>query len=302
MTNSPNPAPAKPSTPPPAPPSTAATVAPADPFASAKDNLRDTVKWLATTFAGLAAVVLAGTSLTGVSHLKGASLVLALVGGGLGLLCVILASGVMLRLLTSESFFVSDLNTQAYANLRAFLNAHAPDILPPQLGSVEEVLRDRALAMKQARDLADHPESKEFQSADRFLAALTVPLSRLTNLAHFEVLRGNLKAAEPKLFFLAIGALIGLGAFAVFTGTLKERKLEADSDATIQLQPGTNWSRVGIAFASVCGDKELKAQLLRTPQPGWVKVRLLAPEECAGIVVSMPAKIIVPHQVSARDE
>ena len=267
---------------------------PADPFAPAKANLRDTVKWLATTFAGLAAVVLAGTSLTGVSHLKGMPLTAALMGGGFGLICVILAAGMMLRLLTSESFFVGDLDLPTNAALKGFLDSHATDILPPELPTVDHLLKLRLMAMERVRQFADRPDSKEFGEANRFLAEITAPLSRLTNLAHFEVMRGRLKDREPVLFLLAVGALVGLGIFAVFTGSMKDAKSDVDKEGvTIQFRPGVNWSVVGNAFAVACGDKAVvKAQVMADSQPGWVRVRLLVPEACSGIVIPMPAAAV----------
>src|ERR1700722_4134151 len=58
-----------------------------DPFAGAKASLRDTIKWLATTFAAVIGVVIAGTSLSGISKLTGINLELALSGGIVGLAC-----------------------------------------------------------------------------------------------------------------------------------------------------------------------------------------------------------------------
>jgi hypothetical protein len=80
-----------------------------DPFSNAKANIRDTVKWLATTLAALAAAVVAGASITGISALTGWRLVLAIGGGGGGLICIFVAIGIALRLLTSEAYYFSEL-------------------------------------------------------------------------------------------------------------------------------------------------------------------------------------------------
>ena len=266
---------------------------PSDPFASAKTNLRDTVKWMATTFAGLAAVVLAGTSLTGVSHLKGAHLTGALVAGGLGLICVILAAGVMLRLLTAESFFVSDLNDRAHAKLRGFLEAHAGDVLPAEFENVGRLLDLRATAIKTVRAYVNNLNAPEYIAANQFLSNITSPLSRLTNLAHFEVMRSNLKDSEPILFLLAIGALVGLGAFAVLTGSYKDSNGENADASIITFIPGKQWENVGAALGKICGDTgPSKVQLLSAPDPSWVRIRLLSPENCAGVILTLPASFI----------
>lgn len=266
-----------------------------DPFASAKANLRDTVKWLATTFAALAAVVLAGTSLTGLSHLTGLRLAVALIGGGLGLGCVILAAGVMLRLLTSESFYVSNLETPQLANLKATLNRHSEDILPPELTSVDQMLQLRRQARETARSLAGTPKAADYLDARRFLTEIEPAMVRLTNLAHFEMLRNRMRAAEPTLFVLAIGALLGLGAFAVFAGS-KDDKSTADAQGpTVVLYPGKDWSDIAGALAKACGPNATpKAQLLDGSDPQWARVRLLSPEGCAGVIVPLPAAAVVP--------
>jgi hypothetical protein len=266
-----------------------------DPFASAKANLRDTVKWLATTFAALAAVVLAGTSLTGLSHLTGLKLAVALIGGGGGLACVILAAGVMLRLLTSESFYVTSLETPQFANLKDTLNRHSEDILPPELVSVDQLLQLRRQARQTARSLAGTPTSPQYLDARRFLTEIEPPMVRLTNLAHFEVLRNRMQAAEPTLFRLAIGALVGLGVFAVFAGS-KDDKSTADAQGpTVVLYPGKNWSDIAGALAQACGSNATpKAQLLAGSDPQWARIRLLAPEACAGVIVPLPTPAVAP--------
>ena len=53
----------------------------ADPYATAKANLRDTIKWLATSLAAVGAAVIAGASISGLAGLEGHALHLA---AGLG--------------------------------------------------------------------------------------------------------------------------------------------------------------------------------------------------------------------------
>jgi|SRR6202522_2566861 hypothetical protein len=306
-----NSTPMNPAAPPPSPAARAANVpVPPDSFASAKANLRDTVKWLATTFAGVAAVMLAGTSLTGLSLLKGFPFAAALFGGALGLLCFIAASGLMLRLLTSKTFFFSDISTPEYSDLKAVLNAHAVDILPAEIRSVDDMLKLRLEATEQARQYASAPQSASYQSASGFLASIVDPLSRLTSLAHFEILRADLNAAVPKLFVLAMGAVVGLGVFAVYSGNSKVEKQakpavsdnvtsckldSCEEGPIVELATGTGWSNVGSQFAAICGDKApIKVQLLGTSQSGWVKVRLLSPDSCAGVVLPLPTATVIP--------
>jgi len=193
-----------------------ASGSPGDPFATAKSNLRDTIKWLATTFAALVAVIMAGSSLSGISQIHGRALFVALLGGLAGVICVILATGVMLRLLTSESFHVSELLEPVNAPLLASLNRYATDILPPGYDDIAGFLELRREAIEQATLNLRVPGSPAYARAVGFLEAITDPLSRLTNLAHFEKMRKALDRSIPKLWWLAVGAVLGLGVFAVF--------------------------------------------------------------------------------------
>jgi hypothetical protein len=188
----------------------------ADPFATAKSNLRDTIKWLATTFAALVAVIMAGSSLTGISQIHGLALFMALLGGLAGLICVILATGVMLRLLTSESFYVGELLEPANAPLLDSLNRHSTDILPPGYDDIAAFLRLRREALEQAKLHLRVPGSLAYEQAAGFLEALTEPLGRLANLAQFEKMRKAFDESMPTLWWLALGAILGLGVFAVF--------------------------------------------------------------------------------------
>jgi hypothetical protein len=281
---------------------------PADPFASAKANLRDTVKWLATAFAAVAGVVLAGASLTGVSQLKGTALDIALVGGFVGLLCIITAAGTLLRLLTADTFFVSDLRTADNARMKEFLDRHGADFLPAEILNIEDFLQKRDQAILQARQYSATPQSAQYQQASNFLAAIVQPLSRLTNLAQLEKLRRDLKRAEPLLFALAFGALIGLGFFAVFSPAPKdnkenpcESKCKKPDPAPpvahglpMNLVPGTKWSYLAASLAQACKDDPIEAEVLPTqPHVGWFNIRLTA-KDCAGIVFPVPASQVIP--------
>ena len=76
----------------------------------------------------------------------------------------------------------------------------------------------REQAIRKISETKDTPLSEDYRNASDFFASLEPPVSRLVNLAQFELLRRNFKRAELPLFFFAIGALVGLGMFAVFTG------------------------------------------------------------------------------------
>jgi hypothetical protein len=112
-------------------------------------------------------------------------------------------------------------------------------------------------------------------------------------------MRGNLKRKEFPLFFLAIGALVGVGTYAVLVGSAKSDSVGREgTGAILQLVPGNEWINVARAFTDACGDMApLKAQLIAEPEPGWIVVRVLTPEACAGITLSIPSHLIVVPSV-----
>ena len=119
-----------------------------------------------------------------------------------------LATGTALRLLTSESFALSQLKSQT--DIKRQLDAHAVDILPPEFPTVDEFLQVREQAIAEIRATKHDLSSDDYRKASDFFASLEPPVSRLVNLAHFEVLRRNLKRAEwPLFFFLRLVPLSG---------------------------------------------------------------------------------------------
>src|SRR5207253_1275142 len=98
------------------------------------------------------------------------------------------------------------------------------------------------------------------------------------------------KSRMIPMFVLAIFAFAGLGAFA----GLSTREKEITSGTTsVQFDPGDGWNAVAKAFADACGKGGLvKSEVVGAPQRGWIQLRLLSPEGCAGMQVSMPARVI----------
>lgn len=271
------------------------SAAPADPFSAAKANLRDTVKWLATTLAALAAAVLAGISLAGVSSLSESVRLYALAAAGGGLICVLIAIGTFLRLLTSESFFLRQLEEKPFGEVRKRLGNHADDVLSPTFKSLDQFLKLREEAIADIRNDCDSAQAKEKrEAATKFFEDIADDTSRLVNLAHFEVLRANLVRSEALLFVMAVGAILGIGTFGVLAGTGKAPAPTASTMGRFDLSAGSDWSGIARAFAATCGNPAaIKAEVENQPQLAWVRVRLLSPDKCAGMELDLPGKFVV---------
>ncbi|HEY4942693.1 MAG TPA: hypothetical protein VII56_14790 [Rhizomicrobium sp.] len=181
--------------------------------------------------------MLAGASITGISGLYGWTLVGALGAGAFGLLCVFIAIGIMLRLLTSESFFLSQIDEKKFANIKQRLVAHQDDILSPVFKDLDNFLRLRREAMADIRrDCKTDAEAADQAEALEFFPKIAGQTVRILSLAHFEVLRDDLTRREPLLFALAVGAIVGIGAFAVITG--QHGKGKADETVSVVGQFG----------------------------------------------------------------
>jgi hypothetical protein len=184
-----------------------------DQFAAARGNLRDTIKWLITALAALAAAVLGSSPLTGFGTLgPGLRLIVAIATGSAGLALVLIAIYKAFRLLVGQPLFLSDMTTNA--ELHDFIEQHAADLLPPECQKLDDLLRLRNNARETLQRTAREAENQERARAKQFMDESDPVVDRLLNLAHYEKLRRELLAAGKILFALAIGAVVCLGAFA----------------------------------------------------------------------------------------
>lgn len=186
-----------------------------DPLAAAKANLRDTVKWLATTLAALAAVVIAGTSLTGLARLSGTNLWLALAGGAVAILAVLAVIALLLRLLMSEAFYFGDLFQPENADVLAELERHAIELLPPSIPTIAALGQVRQRAVEKVRDSVRTPA---YDESVRYLDQLRPILVSVTYFGQFERMRQRLRRQRTWLFVLTAIGLAGLALLAVAVG------------------------------------------------------------------------------------
>ncbi len=84
--------------------------APADAFAAARANLRDTIKWLATVLAGVAAVAAGSSPLTALGALSPSDtrFQIATAALAVALVCLVAGVGVFLDLLLGDTFYLEE--------------------------------------------------------------------------------------------------------------------------------------------------------------------------------------------------
>jgi hypothetical protein len=257
-----------------------------DPYATAKANLRDTIKWLATSLAGLGAAVLAGASINGLAALKGPTLGVAAVLGVIGLLLILVAVGVLLSLLTAKVFYFSQL-VQPRDEVAREINDNADDILPPPLRTIAELAEYRQRAWE---DLSRaQPGTDDYRDASDRWGTANDSVSRITNLAQFLSLRHDFANCKWRLFWLAGFIIVVLGLYVFVVGG----KSGLDEERKVVFKPGNGWSDAAASLASSCGAEPLNGAMLSKKMfDGWVTIRLAEPGKCSGLELSVPASLV----------
>jgi outer membrane protein OmpA-like peptidoglycan-associated protein len=222
-----------------------------DPYAANKANLRETIKWLASIFAGLAAVVIAGTPISGLGA-RGLSPTRVAIGTlavlvGFAAICAAVVQ--MLRLLRADLLYPSDIDPQVdvgkgaeaeeIARVRADLEAHSKDLVP-DYGSMLEFHRRLKLAETAARnaqqvyqdalnqkppDAAVTTQAKaDYESQIKEFQLFRDLQGRVLYYAAYQRFYMRLKRATPWLFSLGILALLALVIFTLAVQGPKEDK------------------------------------------------------------------------------
>lgn len=261
-----------------------------DPFGPAKDNLRDTIKWLATALGALAVALLAGLSLGSLTGVEGRALVLALGGAVLGVGSVSAIIWIFLILLIPEPVSLETLlkNEKVKDKIQSF----ATDILPAEIPSLSEFLNYRKTAIQTAINKRLEVDNPEYKQASDFIKATNGIVVQIAGLGSFEWMLGRLKTYAPWLLLLLILTVAGLVTFVVSAGSGKSEASGPAAALPVELAPGPAWAGLAQAFAGTCGDvAAIKGQIVGVPQPGWVELKLLAPEACAGLSLAVPVRL-----------
>ncbi|MDX8521142.1 hypothetical protein [Mesorhizobium dulcispinae] len=260
----------------------------ADPYATAKANLRDTIKWLATTLAALGAAVVAGASISGLATLEGQKLILASACGAAGLIAILIAIGIMVNLLTSSVFYFSQL-ADLTDPVTSEINSQARDILPPQTPTIADLIAFQESAVTDMR--ATRPGDDLYQSAYKRYLAANDAIARVNNLAQFLFLRNRFRGKTLILFGLTVFIIFSLGGYSLLAGG----KVDTGGDLATKILfvPGDGWAAAAASLSGECGAQPLNGVMLqRKPFEGWVGIRLTGPGKCSGLDLFVPASLV----------
>jgi hypothetical protein len=210
----------------------------ADEFAAQKANVRDTVKWMATAYAAVAAVIIAGTPFSGIGALDHQYLAITVIAGGISVICILVAINSILGVLIGGYAFAGSLDDAA----KKFINDHANDVLPIQFASLDDFLANRAATrsktVKLWQRLTDpklpvlDAEARQKIQADYVIylaraGEIDRHVARIVGLAHLFMLRNHLTRIRRCLAVLTAISVISL-VVAVWAAT-SGKKAESGS-------------------------------------------------------------------------
>ena len=200
-----------------------------DAFAGATASLRETAKWFATALGATTTLATAGVSTSRILELHGRDFQLALGGGVLGILALLAATGVTLKLLTSQEFFIGDLRAKRYEAIARRIDDHAADLLPPEVSSLDQLLNYRTALRKDIQATIALLSEEATPARERDLAELVAsiksldgPLARVTSVAHFLIIKRGFNGYRWWLLGLALLAILGFGTFSAAIGPKKD--------------------------------------------------------------------------------
>jgi hypothetical protein len=221
-----------------------------DVLGAAADRIRETAKWLITTFAAVAAVLVAGSQLSNIGHLSFWRFLLALLAVLVGLAGVAWAINEAAKVLTAGRVSLGELadtNNAITADLRTRVNND-----PALLGGYSNVsdLKDEYTAAQQKQkqvydvyyqDINDDAKRRATDVADAQVQQADNAVQRLLSVTSFESLSSTFDGARKQMFFAALVAAAGIVGFAAAAHP-KEKKeaketptVAAPSEVTIKL-------------------------------------------------------------------
>jgi len=226
---------------------------PKDPYAPARDNMRATVKWLTGTFAAIAAVILAGTSVSGLGKIPhGLPLIVAAacLFGAFVFVCI--AVNVCLGTMRSDAFYLSNFTLNAKGEVVPIagldpveereLSAvakdivrHQGDLMPAELPSFALYLTAIGSARARVTQAANAWSAAAIHGADEAalranlqteqdnLKSVLAVLPGLLWYGSYRQLYVRIQGSMTRLLALGIAALVCLGVYGfIASGSSKE--------------------------------------------------------------------------------
>ncbi|HZQ00881.1 MAG TPA: hypothetical protein VFB13_15175 [Reyranella sp.] len=199
-----------------------------DPHAPARNNIRETMKWMATAFAAVAAAIVGSSPLTGLgTPMPEWRLELAIGSGLLGLLLLGVGIRIALSVLVTPPLFLREVPKDA--KLLKLINDNAEDFLPPPYIDLAAFVQARERGTKDVRENnSNAPTSLAFlKTSGRWVGPIL-------GYAYLELLRRRLEVATRWLFIVGFFAAVSLAVFAWAANPGGKREIGKESHSRIE--------------------------------------------------------------------
>jgi hypothetical protein len=201
----------------------AADATPADPYATQKANIRDTVKYMAAAYAACGPLLVAGLSFANLGSLSSARLAVTVVAGAAAFGCILLGLKSILDILIGGQVFATTLGPAA----KSYVDQHATELLSAGFGSYDDFLAHWRKANADVQELAGQwralvppavgspsPELEQiktkYEAAVATLTGYNTALTRTVSSAQLYLLQERLRQLRSWLGGLAIVGFIAL--------------------------------------------------------------------------------------------
>jgi hypothetical protein len=297
------------------------------------DRIRETAKWLVTTFGAVAGVLLAGLSLSHLGAVEDGKLPLALAGAVMAVVGVTVAIAAASRVLVGGRVNLDTLREPTGSRLRDILPSHRArlraemasykqlygpfETLDGLLGESDRHWRDQVKAFQDWHAATDEGQRDDamnrHKSADSGTAGLNPFLRRIRALANYQDMRLRFELASRWIIAGALLTAVGAGAFALTVGAKDAAKPAAATPAVpatpvaATLRPvAKGEERLHAVFGEHCELNRLRVIALASDDEGWEVVTdpAKAPKGCnvARTTVRRSEGTVVPHvRVLARE-
>jgi hypothetical protein len=227
-------------------------------FQQATETIRSTAKWLATAFAGVGAVLIAGISLTGLGKLHATQLTIASIAVLGALLAIVYIIPRVARVFTAKYITLASLATQTFPGSTSRLVQYRRlKRMRPIIESVKESSEE--LYGGQAADLADlyrrmgalNQQLREVPFSVRNTivaerAALGAAADRVIAFANYEDARQSFRQLYKPMAGAAAVVALGASVFAYAVGSVpSDANVTTPTAVRLNLNPSaSNWAQL----------------------------------------------------------
>ncbi len=259
-----------------------------DPYASSRQTLRETVKWITTLVMGFLAALVAGVTFSSLGTLSGDKLIYALIASAFAVLFTLFCIRVLLDLLLSDGFRADQMKNDDV--LKAAIAASG--VLPAQYKSFDDLDNDYQASVTHyilLLSIKPHKES-EVSTAHANMVDLQTARFHAVSYAAFLDLTNRIRKSLFELGVYGLVIFAALGCLSVLLGASDDVNQQK---VAVQLSPGAGWEDYANALSDTCGEGPFRATAVpESPFNGWWLATFERPGTCAGMALPIPSLLI----------